>query len=510
MPISKDTEKQIRPIADESLTTFSNVAEAAKARLADASSVSNAGAFASINTFTDTEILRNRQRITDANIEGYRVLTRQPANARVVITDEDGQKTTYYFSRAAPVLLGGEGIVFASYRSPVGRLAALSIGSEHTLTRDGRPVSVQVQERARFQPIQTHNEWDAHNSILEGDTYGPLTIVSLRNLVGRLDDDVDVNALKSLLAEEYVAINVREGIRRGIIRKMDLRDQPILDEYQDDIFRRPLNSRLLLLGAPGTGKTTTLIRRLGQKLDATYLDEDERVALQSATHYGDEAGYARSWILFAPTDLLKLYVKEAFNREGIPAPDDRISTWADCREGLARNEFGFLRSAVGTSSLVMTDNAATLAPGTEVDQISWFMDFYHWQQANFWEDLHTSAQKLSQTPAQNLAKLGSTMLSVLNAAGPTPPVGTFVSLMASAGDIKTLVDTMKESTDTRIRGVLNLQVNRDKHFLDEMVTFNKGLTEMPDDPDDQDAEDEEETSEPTSCITFLSVDAFVA
>ena len=30
-------------------------------------------------------------------------------------------------------------------------------------------------------------------------------------------------------------------------------------------------------------------------------------------------GRAPSWIMFTPTELLKLYVKEAFNRESIPA-----------------------------------------------------------------------------------------------------------------------------------------------------------------------------------------------
>ena len=50
MAISKDTERHIQPIAEESLSTFSRVAEAAKERLVGASSLSGTGAFASINT----------------------------------------------------------------------------------------------------------------------------------------------------------------------------------------------------------------------------------------------------------------------------------------------------------------------------------------------------------------------------------------------------------------------------------------------------------------------------
>ena len=495
MAISEEIESHIRHIADESLTTFTRVAEAAKAHLAEASSISSPGVFASINTFTDIQAVRNRQRITEANIEGYRILTREPVNARVVVTDEDGRRTTYYFCRAAPVPLGDEETKFASYRSPVGRLAALPIGSEHTLRLDGHAVSVEVLEYARFQPTLTDQEWDAHNSVLEGGAYGPITIVSLRDLLGRLREDIDATALESLLAEENAAAIVQGGVRRGVIRKMDLRDQPILDQYQDDIFRRPLNSRLLILGAPGTGKTTTLIRRLGQKLDTTFLNEDEQTAIRSNA-YGGEDDHTRSWIMFAPTELLKLYVKEAFNREGIPAPDDRISTWADCRENLSRNEFGILRSAMGKSSLVMKESAATLAPGTEANQIAWFEDFDRWQKAFFWDEMRASAQSLSKTPTQDVAKLGSKILSDLEAAGTRPQIGTFVSLMAAARDVRALVEAMKQATDRKIRGELNLQVNRDKQFLDDMATFIKGLAELPDDLDDQDADDEDETNQP--------------
>jgi predicted NACHT family NTPase len=65
---------------------------------------------------------------------------------------------------------------------------------------------------------------------------------------------------------------ISAGISHQVRTAMGLRDQPILDQFQGEIFRLPLDSQLIILGPPGTGKTTTLIKRLGQKLDIETLE----------------------------------------------------------------------------------------------------------------------------------------------------------------------------------------------------------------------------------------------
>ena len=121
MAISNDTKSQIEAVADSTLSTFEAVADAAQTRLAEGASSSGAEAFASINTFTSTDALRSQEKINRENVEGYRLLTREPAIARVAVCDKEGTRLVYYICRTTPVSVGGENTMLASYRSPVGR-----------------------------------------------------------------------------------------------------------------------------------------------------------------------------------------------------------------------------------------------------------------------------------------------------------------------------------------------------------------------------------------------------
>ncbi|XUY30435.1 ATP-binding domain-containing protein (plasmid) [Agrobacterium sp. rho-8.1] len=483
-------EAQIEVVAQESLECFATISGAARDHLhaTRAPSIQIAD-----NSWTNPNADQNRRRIDEETAQTHRLLIEEPAIARVSVADEDGETTDYYICRTSPVPLTNKGVKLASYRSPVGRLASLPVGSDHTLFQNGRPVTVEVVEFARFQPRVVVGQWDAHNAVVAGGQYGPLSIESFRRWLERILPDVDASVLDALLEEENAAAIIRAGLHRSVITRMDLRDQPLLDQYQDEIFRLPLNSRLLLLGAPGTGKTTTLIKRLGQKLDIAFLEEDERRAI-GATSLSRESNYARDWIMFTPTELLKLYVKEAFNREEIPAPDDRISTWSDYREELARNTFPILRSTSNSSSYVLKDNALTLRPTSQDDAIAWFEDFDQWQKAAFWEEMRSSATALSEQTASDVARVGARLSAAMGPQG-SESTQVFVSFLSIAEDIRAMVEARKAATDSELKKSLNLQVNRDRGFLDSFAVFIEGLSDVTDDADEQD-EDDEEANQP--------------
>ncbi|GAA0771560.1 hypothetical protein E1180_05550 [Roseibium denhamense] len=481
-------ESFVCPVAEEALSTFSVISQRAKEQLLDGIKGGGPSAFASMNTFTDSKALNSRKRIDDEIREGYRILSEVPSIARVVVVDEQDDKTTFYFSRTSSPALIDPPLKFASYRSPVGRLAELDVGDELELPRGGgESIIVEIIEHARFQPIFSDLQWDGRNAILEGVGYGPISVQSLRALLKTVPE-IDESFLDELLREEDEDANVRKGIRRAVISSMDLRDQPVLDKYQGEIFRMPLGSRLLILGAPGTGKTTTLIRRLGQKLDLEFLDDAERRAIR-----GDiESGHNESWIMFTPTELLKLYVKEAFSREGIPAPDSRIQTWSEMRTELARNEFRILRTAASKSSLVMKDTAKTIDSGIETRLIDWFSDFDQWQRGTFWEELHEAAKRLSENPLPSVSSIGTRILEIVEKADDDNPAADLLALTNVAVEIGSLLESMKKDTDDKIRQSLNVHAFQDKSFLDEMAAYVASLEKLVDDDFDPDEEDEEE------------------
>jgi hypothetical protein len=482
-----NTSQRIEHIADESLTQFKNVAASALAILHDGNTL-NSDAIANINTFTSTAVIGQLDKINHENAAAARILASEPAIARVVCVDESGNQNRYFFCRANQGMVS-MGVI--SYRAPIGHLASLTVGDMYQLPNGTK---VEVIESARFRPFQAQEGWDSRDSIVEGEGFGPLTIESLRAILHKVaGEELAEDLVGQLLAEESQTANIFDGIRRTVITKMQLRDQPILDKYQDEIFRLPLDQRLLILGPPGTGKTTTLIRRLGQKIDSAFLEEAEKNIVESLES-GNGVLHANSWLMFTPTELLKQYLKEAFAREGVPASDLRIRTWFDYRRELARNTFGVLRTATGVGSYVLKDTVDILIAAAIDDPIPWFTDFNEWQRSTFINEIRQAAQGLSENSATNISALGQRLLKIIQRAGSGSLSATFSSLAAEVAGIQALVASMKDVTDAKIKGALNLQINRNRPFVTDLAKFIDGLQQSPDsegDEDDQDGDDDE-------------------
>ncbi|MCY1165206.1 hypothetical protein D9M73_51070 [compost metagenome] len=471
----------LAPIAEELLDKLQAVATAARAWLQDPSGPS---ADTLVPSSISEAALRNLSQVNHQNRTAYQRLSKEPVVSRVVAEDETGALHTRFFCRADQGM-AERGVI--SYLTKWGRLAAMPVGDEY-VTPEGQTWT--VVSKTGLRPEETSGHWDAY-SVVQREDLPSVTIESLRALLlAERTTHSAQDLLDEILAAEANSAAFEAGIRRSVITRMGLRDQPILDKFQDEIFRLPLSHQVVLLGPPGTGKTTTLIRRLGQKLDIQFLDEDEqRVVQEVAVAQG--LSHERSWLMFTPTELLKQYLKEAFNRELVPASEQNLRTWDDHRRELCRQTFGILRTATGGGAFVQKSDLASLQDATIKSQVDWFSDFDSRQRQVYLQELSSAAQALQPSSIKQADELGGILKKVLAEHQNWP--ATLSSLATELPKIQSFVAQLKEETDQRLRAALVAQLQKSRNFVTEFAAFLETLQQVEvDETDDAEPDDDEE------------------
>ena len=494
--MNSDRDADVRVIAREALDVFERVSSKARDELSRFRSPS-AESLAPLNTLATERAVAKLNEIGREILNGHQILAREPAIARVVAVDESDRRSTFYISRFAPAGLSETGLRFASYNGRIGRLASLRPGGYIDIPGG----SLEVVERTLFRAEALANGWDSRDTVFEAEGQKTLTIASLVRLLSDAASSVDaLDEIERILLAAEAGENVIVGRKRGIIEKMQLRDQAVLDEFQDEIFRLPLDSQLLILGPPGTGKTTTLIRRLGQKLDPHALTDDENVLVEASP---SSLAHGQSWIMFTPTELLGQYLKEAFSRNNVPASDLRIKTWIGHRKELARNHLAILRTANGGGPFVMKDGATTITEAAVERPIDWFEHFYGEQDKAFWSGLAGAADVLKKSLDQEVQRLGerlSTAVASVKSSSPTSGIYALVGLTESVravlGRVRAQIDKELKAALARAQAGARIQGH---NFFEQLIGFLDTLDDQGESVDeDLDEDDDEEEERPTN------------
>lgn len=493
----------IKPIASETLSVFETITGKAKEELKKRSRDSNiASALVHGNTINSTgieaSIVQQDRRSTDIKNE-YSSMVEQPAFARIVVSDADEQQHVFYVTRRGQVSINHEheSASLVSYKHPIGQLASLPVGLEKEITdNNGKTQYFEVLEKALYDPLMIEESWDSKPTVLSlgSETYTVKSLLDLFEEVGFDADDV----LADIFKDHSDSTNILKGLRREIRTSAALRSKASLDQFQDEIFRLPLNNQLLIIGPPGTGKTTTLIKRLGQKLTAEGLSPAEiSLVMPSETSI---AQHQNSWLMFTPTDLLKHFVKEAFNQEQIPvsATNERIKTWDAYRYEISRQTLGILQTASAKSKFILKDQVSFVNVDIQRNPIVWYESFKLSHSERLLSQLHDGIAILETSIGTDTDSLIEQLKTITESSSTKRIQTVFEALYKLEGDIDKQTKKMKSESDAEIKKTINYTVNSEgRQFFEDMVVFLKSIkaADVDDDADSAFDNENEETSE---------------
>src|SRR5437867_1946862 len=287
---------------------------------------------------------------------------------------------------------------FASYLAPVGRLMTAEPGQTKEVRVRDAPLphfhvtAYEIVGKNEFHPQQDDQGWDAREN--------KLALVNFRQFIESLRD---------------WRAGLGKPTARRIAVKVQLPEQAILDSVQDEIFRVPVNKTILIYGAPGTGKTTVVLKRLAQKTKYEFLTDEEKALVDRVTWRENE-----NWVLFTPNDLLKGYLKEALAKERLPATDNHVRVWSSFKSDLLRdikflrvgNQGAFTKVDRGTSLLKRQTSSESVAlTSAFMKALPAFIDDY------FREEVLKFAAAARPTSAKLRAENQNVLLKALDVMG---------------------------------------------------------------------------------------------
>lgn len=217
-----------------------------------------------------------------------------------------------------------QNVFYARYRLPLGKIAETSPGNTATVrvwSRTGglSESTYEILAKDRFQIRWTEGASDAVENELTFPDEG-FYLPALRIWVNRTQAEIALEAAKPR--------------RRRMTERLELADTPVVDSHQGEVWRTNIRRFIVITGAPGTGKTTTAIKRIAQKTDASALNEE--VTDVSEERLRQWLDGAQSWVLFTPSELLRSYLRQALGDEKLPVKEAHVPLWQDSKRRIGR------------------------------------------------------------------------------------------------------------------------------------------------------------------------------
>jgi hypothetical protein len=156
-------------------------------------------------------------------------------------------------------------------------------------------------------------------------------IIELQKIIVDAEDRLKhtIDPLEIISIEENIetAKNERElkiaNAQKFIRRNIELRYQPILDPFQEEIKRSKIYQGCLVInGGPGAGKTTSLIQRIKFLISRTIQDYFDLREFKDIIF----DNIRRPWVFYSPNKPLSIFLQKAMMKEGL---NDTAIVWSE-------------------------------------------------------------------------------------------------------------------------------------------------------------------------------------
>ena len=166
-----------------------------------------------------------------------------------------------------------------------------------------------------------------------------------------------------------------------IREQMSLRRNPVLDKHQNKAkFSNMYNGAAEIInGGPGTGKTTTMIQRLKLLIDRGDLENyianhpDCKLTNQQLDYISSTQD---NWIYFSPNELLKKYLQDNMNYEGLTGTNQRTAVWTDFLKNAVRDEYHLAGQDSPFDFMIPKKADKAIYSGNHYRIIKHFTDFF--------------------------------------------------------------------------------------------------------------------------------------
>lgn len=241
---------------------------------------------AQFNTILQDELLNNLDKIIGQG-------------GRCIVTD---QNIFIFPAKDFEDLNGIQYIPWSAYYAPIGKFLSTNSKVGQTIRYNVRYATF-IQTLTNLCSWKRKNEKDVFDGTIEYSTNDQEQFSSISQHLGIIQN-ADIQKIQVEIKEELLSKD-----------KFEIEALAALDSEQDEIMRLPVNTKIILDGLPGSGKTTTAIKTMAKHC---FYDED-----------GKWLTYPKKWLYVVPNEILKDYIQSAFIKEQIPAPKKSILPWEE-------------------------------------------------------------------------------------------------------------------------------------------------------------------------------------